>query len=125
MKLRHIFALGFIGLLGLAGCGGGSSAPALGYVETNLTWACGITDEVSSYQVQVFDLAGERVAVSNNVNVERLSGGYVDGLCKVSAEFDDIPMVGGPFTAKFFADGEDTGRSDDFDVEDLTPVPSS
>jgi carbamoyl-phosphate synthase large subunit len=49
-------------------------------------------------------LAGERVAVSNNVNVERLSGGFVDGLCKVSAEFDDIPMVGGPFTAKFFAD---------------------
>jgi hypothetical protein len=112
----------FLSSLILTGC---SSAPSLGYFETSLTWACTITDEVNSYQVQVLDAAGERVAVSNDVVVNELSGGYVDGLCKVSTEFDDIPMVGGPFTAAYFADGEDTGRSVDFDVEDLTPIPAS
>ena len=117
-KLSFILA----SLLALTGCGVGSSAPSLGYIETSLTWACSITDEVGSYQVQVFDAAGERVAVSNDVTVTTLTGAYSTGLCEVSTDFADIPMVGGPFSAKYFADGEDTGRSDDFDVDDLIEI---
>ena len=103
----------------------GSSPPAVGYLKTSVTWACSITDGVGSYQVQVFNSTDEVVAVSNDVSVSTLSGKYVDGLCEVSAEFSDIPMVGGPFTARYFADGEDTGRSEDFDIEDLTAISGS
>lgn len=114
-----------VGLLGLTGCGAGSSAPSLGYYKADLFWACTITDQVGNYQVQVFNSAGLPVAVSNDVDVVPSTGKFTTGLCEVTAEFYEIPMTGGPFEVKYFADGVDVGRSWDFDIGDLIPIPGS
>lgn len=120
-----LWAILVVGLLGLTGCGAGTSAPSLGYYRTSLFWACYVTDQVGSYQVQVFNSAGKRVAVSNNVDVIPSTGKFTLGLCDVTAGFYDIPMTGGPFEVKYFADGEDVGRSWHFDIDDLIPIPNS
>ena len=68
---------------------------------------------------------GLPVAVSNDVDVVPSTGKYSTGLCDVTAEFYEIPMTGGPFEVKYFADGIDVGRSWDFDIGDLIPIPGS